>query len=72
MYTNTVFNEIPDGSVVHLVNQQNDPLLVEIKIGKGLILNSVFATFDYVKDKGTFHYPVNINTFRYMIGAVYK
>jgi hypothetical protein len=72
MYTNTVFNEIPDGSVVHLVNQHNDPLLVEIKIGKGLILNSAFTTFDNVKDIGTFHYPVNINTFKYMIGAIYK
>ncbi len=72
MYTYIAYNEIPDKSVVHLVNQNNDPLLVEMKIGEGIILNSVFKTFYSGLDGEPIHYPVNVNTFRYMIGAVYK
>jgi len=72
MGTALAFNKIPDKSVVHLVNQNNDPLLVEIKIGEGMILNSVFKTFYTGLPGEPIHHPVNVNTFRYMIGAVYK
>lgn len=69
--TYTAFNKIPDKSVIHLVNKNNDPLLVEMKIGQGIILNSVFKTFFTGLPGEQKHYPVNVNTFRYMIGAVF-
>nr|WP_321406404.1 hypothetical protein [uncultured Carboxylicivirga sp.] len=72
MYTGIGFNNVPDKSLVHLVNENNAPLLVEINNGQGLILNSVFRTFYTGKVGEPYHHPVNINTFKYMIGANYK
>lgn len=54
---------IPDGAIIHLVNEYGDPQLIEMYNGKGNILSSIFGINSLNSDS------VDLNTFWYMTGA---
>jgi hypothetical protein len=72
--TSLAFTAPPPGSLIHLLNSTGDPVLFETESGKGTILISAFSPLCNTGSPpgSPIHYPVNINTIRYMIGAVYK